>query len=122
MRTSDSAEMDRMSHGDNAGTYLSVGDTKCVIHTMDGIGSHMHASSGHSDVPSLETDALTTKNAPDVIGIPQKRLKPPDSPMETARRHPDEPNSCGSCADGSSIHMDVQSVGNDAKTAANETV
>jgi len=41
--------------------------------------------------------------------------------METARRHPDEPNGCGSCADGSSACTDVHSIGNATETAANGT-
>jgi len=121
LRTSDRAETDGMSHGDSAGTYLSVGDAKRDIHATDGVGSHADASSGHSDVSTVETDAITTKNAPDVVSIPRKRLKLPDSPMETARWRPDEPNGCGNHADGSSVHAGVQRVGNDAETAANET-
>ena len=40
--------------------------------------------------------------------------------METAKQHPDEPNSCGSHVDGPSIRTGMESIGNNAETAAEE--
>jgi len=72
------------------------------------------------NVPSVGTDAITAANAPEIVSIPQKREKPPDSPMETARRRPDEPNGCGSHADASSARTHAHCIGNKTETAGNE--
>jgi len=115
MGTSDRAETDGMSSYEGAGTYLGAGDA------TNGVGSPADALTGHWDVPSVGTDAITTANAPEIVSIPRKREKPPDSPMETARRHPDKPNGCGSRADGSSVRRDVHRAGNESETATNGT-
>jgi len=99
---SNGAETAVISNDEGAGTYLGARGAKRVVHATDGVGSQSDASSGHWDVPSIGTDAITAANVPEIVSIPRKREKPPDSPMETARRRPDEPNGCGSCADGSS--------------------
>ena len=49
------------------------------------------------------------------------KLKPPDPPISTAKRLPDEPNGCGNHADRSIVCMDTYSVGNDVGMAENET-
>ena len=113
------AETTGVSHGDGAGTYLSVRDAKRVVNATDGVGSQLDASSGHWDVPSVETDAITPENAPENVSIPRKREKPPDSPMETAKRTPDVPNGSGSHADASSVHTDTHCVGNETETTEN---
>ena len=113
-------EMANMSCGNGPGTYLGAGGTKHSVKEMDGIGSHTDASSGCTDVPSIKTDTRIPANAMETVRTPQKQAKPPDSPMETAKWHPDEPNGCGSHANGPSVCTGMQSVGNDAETAAEE--
>ena len=77
----------------------------------DGTGIHVDASSGHGDALSVETNALTTANEPQIVSIPRMKEKPPDLPMETTRGHPDEPNGCGNPADTLSVRTDTHSVG-----------
>jgi len=60
--TSDSAETDRMIHGDSAGTYLGVGGAKHGADKTDSARGHADMSSRHRDVPSVETDANRTVN------------------------------------------------------------
>jgi len=119
--TSNSTGTAGISHGDGAGTYLDAGGAKRVIDATVGVGSHADASNGHTDVPSVQTNALTTANVTENVSIPRKRAKPLNSPKETARRRPDKPNGCGSHADTSSVHTDVHSVGSGTQTAGNET-
>ena len=119
LNASNGAETDGMSDIEGAGTYLGVRDAKHVVNVMDGIGSWMDALTRPTDVLSIQMDALTTANATQSVSIPQKHAKPPDSPMETARRCPDEPNGCGSCADGWSICRDMYCIGNNMETPAN---
>jgi len=121
LRTSNSARTAGISHGDSAGTYLDVRGAKRVVNATDGVGSHADASSGHWDVQSVETEAITPANATQIVSIPRKKTKPPDLPMETARWTPDAPNGCGSHADAPSVRTDASCVGNDAKTAENAT-
>jgi len=122
--TSNSTRMAGISHGDGAGTYLDAGGAKRVIDATVGIGSHVDASNGHTDMPSIQTNTLTTANAPDVVSTPPRRNKPPDIPVSTAKRHPDEPNGCRNHADALNARTDVHSVGTDTKTTTNasETV
>jgi len=119
--TSYSAAMAGMSDGEGAGTYLGIGDAKRVVHATDGIGSQTDASSGHWDVQSVETEAITPANATQIISIPRKKPKPPDSPAGAAKQCSEEPNGHGSHADTSSARTHASCVGNDAKTAANAT-
>jgi len=120
LRTSNNAETDGMSSGEGAETYLGAGDAKRIVNAMGGVGSHANASSGHTDVPNVQTNANKPANTPEIVSIPRKREKPPDSPMETARRRPDEPNGCGSHADASSARTHAHCVGNKTETAGNE--
>jgi len=112
---SNGAETTGVSHGDGAETYLSVRDAKRVVHATDGVGNHADASSGHTHVPCVETDSITTANESEIVSTPRKKTKPPNSPMETAKRHPDEPNGCGSRADWSSVRTDAHCGGNETE-------
>jgi len=118
--TSNSAETAGISCGEGAGTYLDAGGAKRVIDATVGVGSHAEASNGHTDVQSVQTDALTTADAPQTVSIPRNDSKTPNLPMETAKWHPDEPNGCGSRADGSSARTHAYCVGNETETAGNE--
>jgi len=89
---SNDAETDGISHGEGAGTYLGARGAKRVVHATDGVGSQSDASSGHRDVPSVDTDAINTAYATQNVSIPRKREKTPDSPMEPAKCAPDESN------------------------------
>ena len=56
------AEMAGMSHGEGASTYLSIGDTKCLVTETDGIETRADASIGRGDIPSVETETETAEN------------------------------------------------------------
>lgn len=55
-------ETARISHRDEAGTYLGITDAKHIIYVTDGIGSPTDMSTGHGEIPSIKSDALTTEN------------------------------------------------------------
>jgi len=120
LRTSNSARMAGISHGDSAGMYLDVRVAKRVVNATDGVGSHTDASSVHTDVHSIKTNTLTTANVSETVSKRRNEPEMPNSPMETAKRHPDKPNSCGSHADGSSARTHAYCIGNDTQTATNE--
>ena len=120
LRTSNSARTAGISHGDSAGTYLDVRGAKRVVNATDGVGSHADASSGHWDVQSVETEAITPANATQIVSIPRKKTKPPDLPGGATRWTPDASDGLGDHADTSNIRTDVQSVETDALTPANE--
>jgi len=109
-----------MSDGKGAETYLGVRDAKRVVNVTDGVGIHTDASNGQADLPNVQTNANKPANTPEIVSIPRKRTKPPDLPFGTTRTAPDEPNGCGSHADGSSARTHAYCVGNDMQTAANE--
>ena len=116
---SNGAETDAISHGESVGTYLGAEDAKRDVDETDGFGSHADVSSGYMDAPSVRTDAIRPANATQIVSIPRTKPKPPDLPDEGARSTPDEPNGFYSHADTSDVHMDVQSGGNERKTAVN---
>jgi len=124
LSVSHSAETTGMSNSEGAGTYLGAGGMNHVINTTNGIRCHADALTGPTDVPSIDTDAITPANATQTISTPQKRAKPPDLPIETTRWVPGKPNGHRSHADTSSTRTHASCVGNDVKTAANamETV
>jgi len=110
-----------MSDSEGAKTYPGVGGTKHTVDMTDGVGSYTDASSGHTDMPSIQTNTIMIANETEVVSIPRMKLKPPDSPTEAARMAPDEPNSLGNHADRSNVHTDVQSGRHGRETAAYET-
>ncbi|KIM57362.1 hypothetical protein SCLCIDRAFT_28844 [Scleroderma citrinum Foug A] len=110
-----------LSHSDGARTYLATGDVKRGIMETDGAGIHVDASSGRGDALSIETNTSTTANEMQSVSIPRKKAKPPDSPVDTTRTTPVEPNGFRDHTDGSDAWMDVQSVGYKRETAENET-
>jgi len=71
-------------------------------------------------MPRVEMDTITTTNVMEIVSTPQKREKLPDSPVEAARQHSEEPNGYRHPVDASSVRMDMQSVGNATETATNE--
>jgi len=117
---SNSAEMDGMSHGEGAGTYLGVRDAKYIVNTTDGIGSHADMSTEHGDVPRVNMDVAMTANEPETISIPQKQQKPPESSSQATRQTPNVPNTCRSHTDVLSMYMDMQSIAHQTEMARNE--
>ena len=113
-------EMAGMSCGEGAGMYLATGDAKHIIEETDGIGSHVDTSSGHSDMPSAETDANRSANMMENVSIPQKKTKLPDLPSRSARMPPDKPNGIGDVTDMSSAPTDGPCVETETETAVNE--
>jgi len=112
--TSNNAGTAGMSDGEGAETYLGV------RHATDGIGSQSDTSIGHSDVPSVETHTNRPTNTPEIVSIPRKREKPPDSPVEAAKWTPDVPDGCRSHADASRVCTDAQSIAHEMVMAENE--
>jgi len=117
---SNRAETAGISYGEGAGTYLGVRDAKRVVNATDGVRSRTDASTGPTDVPSVDTDAVTTANATETVKTSRNEQKLLNSPSGTAKRTPDVPNGSGSHADASSVHMDTHCVGNATETATNE--
>ena len=117
---SNRAETAGISSGEGVGTYLEAGGTKRIIDAMDGIESHADTSSGHMDMPNIQTDAKIPRNVPDTVSIPRMKAKPPDLPFGTAKRIPDEPYGCRDHADVLNACTDVYSIGTGTETAANE--
>jgi len=118
LSASNRAETDGMSNGEGAETYLGVRDAKRIVNAMGGVGSHANASSGHADVPNVQTNANKPANATETVSIPPKPKKPPDLPGKGARWAPDEPNGYGTRADTFSVRRDTYRVGNDTETPA----
>ena len=118
---SNNAEMAGISHGDGAGTYLGAGDVKCGVKVTNGIGSQTDMSIGHGDVPSVETDPNKPTKAPENVSITRKKDKPPNLPMEAARRRSNKLNTCRDQTDMPIARTDMHTVGDKTKTAENET-
>jgi len=91
------------------------------VNTTDGVGSWTDTSTGPTDVPCAATHANIPANATQIVSIPRKKAKPPDSPFGTTRTAPDEPNGVGDHMDGSSRRTDAHSVGNGRETAENDS-
>ena len=72
LNASNKAETNGMSWGEGADMYLSVRDAKRVVNATDGIGIHADASNAHTDMPSIETDAISTANPTEIISTPPK--------------------------------------------------
>ncbi|KIM58353.1 hypothetical protein SCLCIDRAFT_28137, partial [Scleroderma citrinum Foug A] len=110
-----------VSHSDDGGTYLGVRDAKRPVEMTDGVGCHADTSTGQTDAPCVETDAITAADTPQIVRIPRRKKKPPNSPMDATRMAPDGPNGVGDHADRSSVPTDVHSIGNKRETAEIET-
>ena len=119
-RASNRPEMAVVSHNEGAGTYLGAGGAKGDVEVTDGVERHVHMSTGHGDVPGIETKAIIPANATQSVRIPRKKTKPPDLPVEAAICAPDEPNGRRDHTDRSSAHTDAQSLGTETETPANE--
>ena len=98
-----------------------IGPAKRRPHEPNGCSGHTDGSTARTDVQSVGNDAETTVNATEIVSTPRKKTKPPNSPISAAKWYPDEPNGCGSRADGLSVRTGVQSVGNATETAADES-
>ena len=72
-------------------------------------------------MPSVDMDTIKPTNSPENVSTPQKKTKPPDSPIKAARQCPDGPNTFGNPTDASIVCMDTQSIADNAKMAENET-
>ena len=119
--TSNGAETEVIGHGEGAGTYLAIGDTKRVIEVTDGVGSHADTSTGQGEALSIRTDAIIPANALEDVRTPRKKEKLPDLPSQSGRRAPDEPDGCGNHANALSVHTDAYTVETETETAVNET-
>ena len=118
---SDSAETAVMSDGEGAEMYLTTGDGKRVVDTTDGVRIHADGSTGHGEAQSVRTDMDTPENGAETISKPRKKDKPPDSPSQSTRMPPDEPDGCGNHPNTLSMYKDTHSIGNETETSENET-
>ena len=62
-------------HGDGVGTYLGAGSARCGVNEMNGIGSHVNASSVHADMQSVAENVKwpkTTRRISKNVQIAQK--------------------------------------------------
>ena len=114
-------ETAEMSDGEDAETYLGVRDVKRTVLETDGARNHADTLGARTDAPSIETDAITTVNAPQNVRIPRKRKKPPDLPIGTTRGYPDEPDSCGNRTDASGMYTGMHSAGYETEMTGNAT-
>ena len=112
LSVSHSAETTGMSNGEGAGMYLGAGGANHIVNTTNGIRCHADALTGPTDIPSVNTDAITPANMTQTVRISPKKLKQPDLPSQSPRWAPDEPNGFGD-------HTDAYCVGNDTTTAVN---
>ena len=80
LTVSDSAGSARISHSNDPDMYLGPGDVKHVIHEADGVGSQTDASTGHSDMPSIETDLDIPANETGIISTRRKDSTMQNSP------------------------------------------
>jgi len=96
------------------------GATRRTPGDPNGCGNRTNASSGRTHASCVGNDAKTAANTPERIRTRRNKPEIPNSPEETARWRPDEPNGCGSRADGSSAHRRAHCVGNETETAENE--
>jgi len=94
---------------------------KCAPDESNGLRDHAGTSNGRTDASCIGNATKTTENASETVRPSQNEQKLLNLPMETAKRHPDEPNGCGSRADGSSARMHAYCAGNGRETAENET-
>jgi len=120
LNMSNNAGTGGISHGDEPNTYLGAGGAKGGVDATDGTESHMDASSGHGDTQSVQTDAITTVNAPEIVSTHPIEPKRPNSPVGDAERSVDVADGLASHTDTSSGHMDTPSIQTDALTPANE--
>jgi len=119
LNASNGAVTDGMSWDEGAGTYLGAGGANHVVNAMDGVRSWTDASTGPTDIPSVDTE--TPAIAPEDVSIPQNEQELLNLPMETARWTPDAPNGVGDHTDGSSRRTDTHSIGNGRETAENDS-
>lgn len=84
------------------------------------LGARQTHQAGTGDMPSVDMDMIKPTNSPENVSTPQKKTKPPDSPIKAARQCPDGPNNFGNPMDVSIVCMDAQSIADNVKTAENE--
>lgn len=106
---SNSTETAVMGHGDGA---------RCSVEVADGIESHEDASIGHRDAQTVEMDADTTENAPQIVRMLRKK-KPPNSPIEAARQRLDNSNTIRNPTDTPRVRTDVHNIANNTQTTEN---
>ena len=114
-----STETASVSQGDDAETYLGIGDVKHAVFEMDGVRSHADTPTGHGEAPSVKSNTTKPVNVMEIVRTPQKKSKPPDSPIATAKQRSDSLNSIADHTDGSRECTDAQSVGNVMETTTN---
>ena len=83
LSVSNRAEMDRLGHSDNLGTYLRAGDAKCVMFETEGIGHHVDVSSVPMDGHSVKMDATKPANETGNVRTCRTRQKTGNSPKIT---------------------------------------
>ncbi|KIM55812.1 hypothetical protein SCLCIDRAFT_30073 [Scleroderma citrinum Foug A] len=80
LNMSDRAETDGISHRDDTGTYLTTQGMKHDVREMDGIRSHVDASNGLTDTPSVNTDTIKAANGTGNVRTRRTEEKTQNSP------------------------------------------
>jgi len=74
-----------------------------------------------TDVHSIGNNAKMAVNEARTVRMLQNNSNTQNSPTRAVKHHINEPNGLGQYADTSSVHMDVQSIVENARMPANET-
>ena len=69
-----------VSHSDGTRTYLAIGDTRHVIHKVDGIRSHADASTGQMDTPSIKMNPTKPENETEIDSMRRIDSRTQNSP------------------------------------------
>ena len=72
-----------VSHSNGAGTYLGIRDMKHAVLEMDGARIHTDTSTGHGDVPNVNTYAIKPTNEMGNVRTCRIRWKMENSPNAT---------------------------------------
>ena len=69
-------------HSDGVGTYLGAGSARCGVNEMNGVGSHVNASSMHADMQSVAENVKCENDTKNIKKCPNSS-KMHDSPLSS---------------------------------------
>ena len=91
-----------------------------TLNKSGSLRGHADRSSTCTHAQSIAHETETAANMSENIRMHQNRSKTQDSPTQSAKQLPDEPNSCRYHLDGSDGWTDMQNSGNEMETPADE--
>jgi len=86
----------------------------------DGFGNRTDMSNAHTDVHNIGNNMKMAVNKARTVRTLQNNLNMQNSPTRAVKHHINEPNGLGHYADTSSMHTDVQSIVENARTPADK--